>query len=199
MTDESSPQPSPFLADSENPYSAAPIEDSTFAANVDGDLEAIRKHHLSHEASVKSIGTLYILGAIFLVLIGVGILFQGLTGRNPGASWFSFMLGLGYLALGLVQGLTAIGLSRLRPGARIPAIVLSIIGLLAFPVGTLISAYFLYLLICAKGRMVLSEQYQSVVTQTPHIKYKTSIFVWILLGLLMLVLAIAITATLFAA
>jgi hypothetical protein len=59
------------------------------------------------------------------------------------------------------------------------------------PIGTLINAYILYLVFSRKGRTILSEDYQQVIAATPHIKYKTSIIVWIFLGLLVALLAIA--------
>jgi hypothetical protein len=43
---------------------------------------------------------------------------------------------------------------------------------------------------------VFSEEYQRVIAETPHIKYRTSIVVWILLGLLLLLIAIAVLAAL---
>jgi hypothetical protein len=64
------------------------------------------------------------------------------------------------------------------------AIIFSVIGLIGIPIGTLISAYFLYLLLSQKRTMVFSDEYQQVIEQTPHIKYKTSIVVIILLVLL---------------
>jgi hypothetical protein len=40
--------------------------------------------------------------------------------------------------------------------------------------------------------MVLSEQYQQVIAQTEHIKYKTSIVVWIFLGLIVALIIAAV-------
>jgi glucose-6-phosphate-specific signal transduction histidine kinase len=69
------------------------------------------------------------------------------------------------------------------------AIIISAIGLLGFPCGTILSAYLLYLLLSPKGEMVFSEGYKDIVRATPHIKYRTSIIVWILLFLLIGILA----------
>ena len=54
--------PEPF-----NPY-AAP--QSNIAIPPPSDMEAARRLMLNHEASVKSIGTLFFLGAIFVIIIG---------------------------------------------------------------------------------------------------------------------------------
>jgi hypothetical protein len=72
--------------------------------------------------------------------------------------------------------------------------VFGAIGLLGFPVGTLIAGYLLYLLWSEKGNVVFSPRYQRVMQATPHIKYKTSIIVWIFLGLLGLVVLVGIIA-----
>jgi hypothetical protein len=79
-------------------------------------------------------------------------------------------------------------LRRLKPGARTPAIVMSGLGLLAFPLGTLINGYILWLLLSRKGSFILSPAYGPIVEATPHIKYRTSVWVWILLGLIVALL-----------
>jgi uncharacterized membrane protein len=66
------------------------------------------------------------------------------------------------------------------------------LGLLGFPVGTLINGYILYLLYSKKGKMVFSEEYQAIRLATPHVKYKTSVVVWVLLIIILLLLAAAI-------
>jgi hypothetical protein len=69
------------------------------------------------------------------------------------------------------------------------------LGLIGFPIGTLISVYFLYLLLSQKGAYVFSPEYAQVIAATPHIQYKTSIVVWIFLGLLLVVIFLAIVFT----
>src|SRR4030095_8127226 len=86
------------------------------------------------------------------------------------------------------------GLRRLRRWARIPTGILSGIGLLGFPIGTIINGYILYLIFSQKGKVVFSDEYRAVIEQTPHIKYRTSIVVWIVLGLLLLLIAAGIIA-----
>ncbi|PAW69614.1 MAG: hypothetical protein B9S38_09450 [Verrucomicrobiia bacterium Tous-C4TDCM] len=68
------------------------------------------------------------------------------------------------------------------------------ISLIGFPIGTLIGAYILYLLLGAKGKMVFSPEYQAVIAQTPHIRYRTSKVVWILLGLVLLIIVFGLVA-----
>ena len=58
--------------------------------------------------------------------------------------------------------------------------------------------YILYLLLSKEGTVVFSDHYKQVIAQTPHIQYKTSVIVWILLLLVLTLLGLAILATLFA-
>lgn len=153
--------------------------------------EAIRNEHLKHEASIQSVGILYYLGGTVLALMGLVGALGGLTsGQGEGAG--GFVVGFFFLLLGVGQFIVGRGLRKLRPWARTPTTILSCFGLLGFPLGTLINAYILYLVLSAKGRMVLSEEYNQVVAQTPHIKYRTSIVVWIFLGFVVLGLALLV-------
>ena len=183
-----------------NPYQ--PTSNVSESDAIAGSPEAIRRAHISHEASVKSIGTLYILGAVFMIPIGLVIMFGSLQIADPQAPNgppAALMIGIGffYLLIGIVQLVTAIGLYRLRQWARITSIVLNVFGLLGFPVGTLICGYFLYLLLSQKGQTIFSPEYADIVAQTPHVKYRTSIIVWILLAVVGLLLIFAFLATLF--
>ena len=186
----------------ENPY--APTNTSTWEAGFDplaGDDEAIRRKYLSHEASVKSIGSLYILGSIFTVLgggaVGIGLV-AGLASGDLGA-FEGLLLAIAsalYFTVSAVHLFAAWGLRKLAPWGRVMGIVLSSIGLLAIPVGTFISAYFLFLLLSRKGRYVFTEEYRSIVADTPHLKYRTSIVVWVFLGLLLLALVLLVVGAL---
>lgn len=163
------------------------------------DAEDIRNEHIKHEASVKSIGILYGLGAVAMLVMGVVFAFSllGSVSRAPsGQGEPAFLVGFGvvFVVLGGLQLAVAIGLRRLKPWARIVAGIFSGIGLLGFPLGTLINGYILYLLFSQKGKMVFSEEYQEVIAQTPHIKYRTSIVVWIFLGLVVFLLLFGLLA-----
>jgi hypothetical protein len=153
----------------------------------------IRRQYLSHEASVKSMGTLYFLGSIILTISGVMNL---LTISSKSGGIFGVVMAALFLGLAALQFWLGRGLRRLDGGVRIVAIVFAAIGLLGFPIGTLISGYFLYLLVSQKGQMVFSPQYQDIIAATPHVKYKTSVVVWILLGLVVLLVVFGIGAAL---
>jgi hypothetical protein len=171
-----------------NPYQP-PQAEVLGTSNV-SDAEMIRKAHINHEASVKSIGTLYYLGGMLCIAVGLSAVVGRDTQPAPAAA-----IGVAtvFVLIALAQFWIGSGLRKLKPASRIPAAVLTGIGLLAFPVGTLINAYFMYLLLCKKGKMVLSNEYKQIIAETPHIKYK-SIVPWVILGLLLLIFAIGIIA-----
>jgi hypothetical protein len=156
--------------------------------------ESIRKEHIKHEASTRSVGTLYYLGAGALFFISVaGLFFPSDAGFGQGGIVATIFL----LFLAVCQAVVGTGVRGLKKWARIPSGILSGFGLIGFPIGTIINAYILYLLFSRKGRMVFSDEYKNVIEQTPHIKYRTSIVIWILLGLVVFGLALAILLPLF--
>jgi hypothetical protein len=105
-------------------------------------------------------------------------------------------IGIGLLVLGLVSLVVGWGVRRLERWAGIAAIVLSAITALAFPIGTMIGGYLLYVLLTAKGRRVLAPDYADIVAATPYMKSRTSIRFWITLGLIALGLIALLTAAL---
>ena len=174
----------------DNPY-AAPASVITPIPVHNTEAEQIRQAHLSHEASVKSIGTLYYLGAILLLLVLFGYSSTLLRVFNEGAAGGSevgMLIGGALLMLGLIvfQWILAGGLRKLRPWVRIPTIILSIIGLLGFPLGTLISGYILYLMFAAKSKMVFSPEYREIIAATPHLRYRTSFLKTVLVVILII-------------
>ncbi len=172
-----------------------PVATQKLREGVLSHSEEIRQEHIKHEASVKSIGVLYFLGAGFLVLFAIAV-FMPATARGAAAS--GAFLSVVFLALAAVQTWVGIGVRALKGWARIAAGILSGIGLLGFPLGTLINAYILYLLFSKKGTMVFSDEYKQVIQETPHIKYRTSIVVWICLGVLLLLIFLGVFAAVFA-
>jgi GYF domain 2 len=151
--------------------------------------EEMRNTYIKHEASVKSIGVLYYLGAIAVFMAGIVAVIPGATKVTGPEAVF---LAVFFLFLSAAQILVGTGLRRLRKWAKIPTGILAGVGLLGFPLGTLINGYILYLVFSKKGAMVFSDEYQAAIAQTPHIKYRTSKLIWILLGLVMLIIALVI-------
>ena len=206
---------------SDNPYapSGSSYGDASLDANFDlSQAELIRKSHLSHEANIQGFGCLYtlggilgILGAIFYVGIGIlvmagGVVPKGLESMVFGAGGdrlvsggLTTLVGVVFLAIAVAQLFAGRSMQTLNPSGKILAIVVAAIGMLQFPCGTLISGYLLYLLVSAKGRTVYSSAYKEVMQATPHIRYRTSIIVWIFLFILIGVILLGVLAAIFGA
>lgn len=169
-----------------NPYAAPAARVEDIPANA--EAEAIRKAHISHEASVKAVGFLYYLGAVGITLSGVAALVSG--GESGMVALLLVPLGVGMFFAGHA-------VRALKSWGRIVGCILSVLGLFNFPIGTLINAYILYLFLSKKGRMVFSAEYQDIIAATPDVKYRTSMFVWIFLGILVALFAAALIAPMF--
>ena len=166
-----------------NPY-AAPQSQVLQSTSLD---ELTRQEHINTEATIKSVGLLYYLGAFIVVLSGLLCIILGISsGRD--AAWVSRLSGVVLLAIGVGQGVVAYGLRRLQSWARIPTVILSSIGLIGFPVGTLINIYILVKILGQQGKFVMTPEYQRIIAATPHVKRKTSIVVKVLLVLLLIIL-----------
>jgi hypothetical protein len=160
------------MSEAVNPYAAptARVDDA-----VDSEAEKIRREHLNHEASIKAVGALYYLSGLMLTLAAFG------TSMGPDASLGAAAL---LLVLAAVMFGAGWGVRSFTRWGRVVGLVLSGIGLIGFPIGTLINGYILYLFLSKKGRTIFSAGYQDVIAATPHVKYRTSIIVWILLALI---------------
>ena len=178
-----------------NPYQAptARVDDVSDGANP--QAESIRREHINHEASIKAVGTLYYLSTLGLAIAGLAILVSpGAFARArvsdavPAAIMVAIAVGI------FVVGR---GLRKLQPWVRIPTVLLSILGLLGFPIGTLINGYIIWLILSKKGRLVLSPEYAAIVEATPQVKYRTSIVVWTLLGVIVLFVIAIVSVPLF--
>ena len=177
-----------------NPYAVptARVDDVT----EDSEAAAIRRAHINHEASIRSVGILYYLGGALVTVGGLAGIVGGLSGASGNVvgiiGGMVLIIGIGAIAL-----LAGWGVRALRPWGRNVGTVLSLIGLANFPTGTLINLYILYLFYSKKGRTIFGAGYRDVVAATPHIKYRTSIVVWIFFGLIVLLLAAGILMPMF--
>ena len=99
-----------------------------------------------------------------------------------------FTMAFTYTLLGAGMIFMGRGFRKLKAWIKIPGSIFAALGLLGFPLGTLINGYILYLIHSKKGQMVLSEEYRDAIAATPHIKYKTPIYLVILLALVILVI-----------
>jgi hypothetical protein len=181
-----------------NPYSAPQARVADVGSGDNEHAEEVRREHLKHEAGIRSAGTYYGLYALVLFFATVIFAFGAVMGNDPQSSRAVMIIsaiifgGIFWFFYKLASGMRA-----LKSWTRMPAAVVSGIGLLGFPVGTLINGYIMWLVLSKKGTFILSPEYAEIVAATPHIKQKTSIVVWIFLVLILaIVLAIAIPAIL---
>jgi hypothetical protein len=175
-----------------NPYAPpkAQVEDVVPFA---GEADAIRREHIKTEASIRSVGILYYIGGGALIIAAI-FMSLGLAGRQiPGfAPGLAGLLSVFFLAFGVASIFVGRGLRDLRPWARITAIVLTILGLIRPSAGIIINIYILYLLFSKKGRRIFESDYPDIVAATPDVKYKTSVIIWILLGIIVLAIVAAL-------
>ncbi len=114
---------------------------------------------------IKVLGWLYIIFGVFGLLGALGVFAGGLLGGLFSGSLSGAVGGVlgGTIAavLAVVWSLPGViagfGLLQRRPWARIVVIVLSVISLLRFPLGTIIGIYGLWVLLSSEG----SGQFQS--------------------------------------
>ncbi|UXI68018.1 hypothetical protein [Tahibacter amnicola] len=145
-------------------------------AHIDvAHAEALRREYLATEFELRSAGNLFLLAGIvcglsFVALV-VAIFAEGRQLRPVPAIYLATLCTLFVVAAFTV----GIGLRRLRPWVRVPGTILSIIGLLGLPLGTVINAIILYRLHNRRGRVVLARSYRAVIEATPHITYRRTV------------------------
>lgn len=163
-----------------NPY--APPVATVEEAEVGGDAERIRREHLNVETNLKTLGFLQLLGGFLAIPASMLLLLMTAAGEQLDAEGLGFAVGvLGIGTLSLVSGFL---LRKLSPRARVPATIVAALGLLQVPVGTVINGWLLVLMYGAKGRRVLSDEYQEIVLATPHVKHRTSPAVWVVVAMM---------------
>jgi len=172
-----------------NPYAAPKAEVLTHVSPE----EAERRAHISTESSIKTLGCLYLLGAVLcLVSLGMfGMTFFTNGGTVPPAEEL-LSVGGGMALLGAV----GYGLRRLRFWAAVLASLVSgfafITSIPSLPysfLGLVIQVAIILLLLGQKGRRVTRADYQQIIASTPDVRQRTSKWVWVLLIILLIVLA----------
>jgi len=166
---------------SKNPY--APPE--TSSDQTESPAESTRRLHINTEATIKSLGTIYIVGGILLVLSSLRLLSNFQTSGNS-VEDSGFIIGATIPPLILI--FLGFRIRKLKKIAVIIGGLLQIITLFAVPVGTLIGSLIIWTVFNKKGRYVVTPEYKEIIAETPHIKYRTSIITWILLAILILLL-----------
>jgi hypothetical protein len=126
------------------------------------DAEGIRIEHLKTEGAIRTAGGIYLAAALLWGLAASFLVFDSDPETMGG--------GLFHWTLAAALSAVAIGLRRHRPWARGPGILVSILGLLAFPIGTLMCGLILAKIGSRKAATVMSPGYAPIIAATPHLK-----------------------------
>jgi hypothetical protein len=153
------------------------------------EAEQIRHRFFKHERAIKSISLIFTLGYLFLGVLLLVLMIDAIKLSNPS---FTIMIVIIFLPFIILYYWIARGLRKLNPSVRIPATLFSLPGIFIFPLGTVLTAYILYLIHCEKGNYIFSPEYRHVIMETPHIQIRTSFIVWILIIFLLLLFICAI-------
>lgn len=131
----------------QNPFAAPTVSPTAAVGGSDGegplgglDHKTVKKlRNASH--SIRTLGALWALGCVAYLVLGV-LMLTGAVGRGPSDT--NATVGLVLIALGIVLGF-AVWSAFARPTwGHILGIILCGLGLLGFPIGTLIAALCLY-------------------------------------------------------
>lgn len=162
-------------------------------AGIGGADEETRRNYLSHERSVRSAGTIFVLGGSLLLMAGIlGPFSKDETAPASGPPVpFAFRLLVSVLLalFGAAEIWIGLRIRKLDPRFRIAAAVMAGLGVaggILSCIGWIVPAYILWLLVSKKGQVVFSEQYARVVERTPHIKAK----MWIVLKILLILFGV---------
>lgn len=172
---------------SENPY-APPAVEKVLAE--DTAEEAIRRAHIKHETSIKSIGLLNYLGVIFGVLGAWRTLPSSLPALTDSAQRAGHLAGA--ILLPVILFVAGYSIRRLGRTGQTLSLIIYGLTLFVFPAGTIIGLIALYFLLSKKGRTVFSAPYKEIVKNTPYIRYRrtTSKAAWIILIVFLLFLVL---------
>ena len=164
------------------------------------DLTKIREDHIAHENAMKTLGVMHLIGGAALLLSCLGVVVGGFEFASLSGDGDSVVEGVAIFVVLLLLGISSVQLGtklrKLDPSAWQPARTLSMLGLLAFPIGTMISIANLGYLNSAKGKFVFTGEYARVIEMTPDTKAKTSRLVKVLLALVLSIFALFATVVL---
>ncbi|HEY1121688.1 MAG TPA: hypothetical protein VGE67_08815 [Haloferula sp.] len=179
----------------ENPYQTPAVAE--VASLPASDIREVREMHLKHEASIKAIGFLGLLGGVLLLgsfaFVSIETIAAGSLAESPAMNL------LFEVAFGVLQVIAGIGLRQLQGWSRIPAAIVAAVSAVYVPIGTIYGIYILYLIFSPKGSKVLSAEYRQIVALTPDMRYRTPRWFWIFILVVMLILAGFVAFVFFAA
>ncbi len=185
-----------------NPYAVSVTASNDSAPpsqGLSGDAASVRNFHLAHESAIKGFGLLYAIGAGVYILFAIAaVIFSvfAFAAMNKDAGMaigvVTLIYAAVYFAIGSLVALVSSGLYKLSDVGKIGGAIFSVLSLCGIPIGTLLGAYMLYLLFSEKGNSIFTQRYRSIVKETPHIRTRIPVFVWIILACSGLLLVLGI-------
>ncbi|MCW1883655.1 hypothetical protein OKA04_02875 [Luteolibacter flavescens] len=169
----------------ENPYQTP--TGNEVSGPLPPDMRAVRARHIQHEASVKAMGILCVLGGVMLLGSFAFVCIEVIAANylpEPTATGLLFAFGLGTLKL-----ISGIGLGQLQGWSRITASFVVVVSMFAVPIGTAFGIYLLYLLFSPRGGRVFTAGYREIVARTPDMHYRTPRWFWIAIAVMVVLLA----------
>ena len=118
------------------------------------------------DGKINTVGILWIILGVLSILIAAfigvtgGAFLAGIMGASsssdapPAAILAGFMgvIAVGFLVFGILEIVAGMALRKHRPWARIAIIILSILNLFSFPLGTIVGIYSLVVLLSAEAK-----------------------------------------------
>jgi MFS family permease len=175
-----------------NPYASPTTAPEELLVALAEDPAVLRRQHVLHERGLRQgIGM-----ATGIATIAPALLASLAHERLPLWGLVATAVCLG--GAGLIFGLYCfVGAVCNHPWAWRPVMVLALVMLPLFPVGTMATFMILSNLLAGPKPKLLSREYQYVVEQTPHLTPRTHVITWLVLVLFMaFVISVILVASL---
>lgn len=186
-----------------NPFSVTPtsagqsVPAPDVSASEQSDFESIRRQYLKHERAVNSVSSVLFFSALLslfasILVVALPFLYMLYENARLTGSMIAVCLVLSVSLIGLVilQAVVAMSVRRSFSNARYAAIFLAILGMFAFPFGTICGIYVLVIMGAKDTPFVMSEEYKKIKRATPQ--YDAAPISWVMVTLI----GFAIIATL---
>ena len=168
----------------DNPYSPpSEVEDASAAVSITHDYaKRIRASRRKQEENLKQL-LLLMTGGMVLLSVVASLGAVGLMSNGP-PTIVHYILAAGFTTLALLALVANWGARRFAAWSRTPLTILSIIALLAFPIGTGLGSMILTAIYLGDHSKLLTKEYEAIVKATPEMKARTSVMTWVAIALL---------------
>jgi hypothetical protein len=186
-----------------NPFALTPTSAGNSQATPDvaaselADYESIRRQYLKHERAVNSVSSVLFFSALLslfasVLVVALPFLYMLYEEARLTGSMIAvcLVLSVSLIALVILQAMVAMAVRQNFSKARSAAILLAILGMFAFPFGTICGIYILVVMGAKDTPFVMSEEYKKVKRATPQ--YDAAPVSWVMVTLV----GFAIIATL---